>query len=50
MFKVTNKGNRTTSSESFSLPGLKHFNADVDNLIICWELVILPFRGKIPSF
>ena len=47
-FKVTKKGTRTASSKIFRVSDLKVFNADFD-VFVCWTLLLLSFRRKIPS-
>ena len=47
-FKVIKKGTRTASSKIFRVSDLKVFNADFD-VFVCWTLLLLSFRRKIPS-
>ena len=50
MFKVTNKGTRTTSGEDFWVSDFKVFNDHFDNVIVSLTLLLLLFSRKIPLF
>ena len=41
MFKVANKGTRTTSSEMSQVSLLEDFNVDFDHAFVCWALFLL---------